>query len=285
MFRQYFVGLLRLLDQTNVSSLPAALKEGGHGFVSCFCRRKACVCLRQKSASAFKDIPRVTRCTLTAPLRFISTQSNIFVFIGDDLARGIYPKFGVSVYSIHGVVQRDFLVVDDMMKISTHNQRASVNAGKRDVQSVDGPVWRQDSRSEVRALEPQRFFGDFGDFSRRQHLIEKLTHMDRRSFDLRFHHRRSHQTETTAFDFVEKFFRRYFKFVVEHSAEHRCIGVDADGFRFLCSFHTSACRLPALASSSSISTISLICWRNHGSIFDSRWISSGVNPARNAWRM
>lgn len=83
--------------------------------------RNRSVWSRQYFDSCCGVIPAIASWTLAAPLRFISTQSNVLVFILDHLLRRMNAQARVALQGIYCIIQRHFPVMNDVFEIPAYD--------------------------------------------------------------------------------------------------------------------------------------------------------------------
>ena len=108
--------------------------------------------------------------------RLIFTQSYSSSFLGDDLGGCVDADALETVNQIDAVIQRDFVEVDDVLEVPTHDAAAAFGAGEGDVQGVGGPFRRDNTGFQIGVAQADGFDGDADKISPRQVFLIDLAH-------------------------------------------------------------------------------------------------------------
>ncbi len=96
----------------------------------------------------------------SARRRFISTQSNGLAFIPFNNLQGRKDfQRRTTLENIYRIIERNFLIVNDVAKIPTDNDRAACDGCEGDVKSVVYVFGRNNGGDEVRLAQSQGFSG------------------------------------------------------------------------------------------------------------------------------
>ena len=74
------------------------------------------------------------------------------------------------------MIQRDFVEVDDVPEVPTHDAAAALDTGEGDVQSVGGPLRRDDAGFQISIAQADGFDRDADKVSPRQVFLIDLAH-------------------------------------------------------------------------------------------------------------